>query len=101
MPRWHPDPGRHATRPNSRVGGLGRHSLANASARPDVTLAWPPRERGGHTLIADGHAQQTATGLAVRLSRAVLHRAASEREPRAGDACASDCVEVPLTAEGV
>ena len=38
------------------VGGVGRHSQANATERPDVTLVWPPTEPGGFSLLVDGTA---------------------------------------------
>jgi hypothetical protein len=78
------------------IDGLGRRTLSNAGERPAVTLAWPPRVPGGYSQIVDGTAETAGVGLAVSPSRAVLHRAAPEREPKEGDGCASDCVEVPL-----
>lgn len=84
-----------------RITGLGRRSVGNAAARTDVTLVWPPRVVGGHSLIVDGRAV-TASGTTVLIapSRAVLHRPTPHEEqvaaPEPG-ACVSDCVELSLT----
>ncbi|MGH9065999.1 MAG: hypothetical protein ACRD0J_00515, partial [Acidimicrobiales bacterium] len=62
----------------------GRRSLANASARTEVSLLWPPSEPGGYSLIVDGTATVEPGGgepsrepgparVAVRPTRAVLH----------------------------
>jgi hypothetical protein len=76
--------------------GLGRRTRANLSARPDVTLLWPPRDAGGYTLIADGRvtvADDVATFVA---DNAVLHRPADHGSGAAGSTdCDNDCV--PLT----
>ncbi len=80
------------------VGDLGRRSRANAAARPTVTLTWPPRAPGGYSLILDGSAEPDGDDLLISPTRAVLHRAAPERESQPGDGCASDCVEIPLAA---
>lgn len=89
-----------------RVTGLGRRTLENAAARPQVTLAWPPRAVGDHSLFVDGTAEVAAAGeagtLVVTPSRAVLHRPAptpAARPTQDASACVSDCVEVPLGTE--
>jgi hypothetical protein len=75
----------------------GRRTTRNLVARPAVTLVWPPAEPAGYTLIVDGAAEQRADVVAVRPTRAVLHRAAPPAEsPGAG--CASDCVELAVPA---
>lgn len=85
-----------------RVADLGRRSTGNAQSRPMVTLAWPPRSAGGHSLIVDGRATRAQSGddrgaITVVPSRAVLHRPAPAPEPSPDpSACVSDCVEVPL-----
>jgi hypothetical protein len=88
-----------------RVAGLGRRTLENAAARPQVTLAWPPRVVGEHSLFVDGTAEVPAGvegTVVVTPSRAVLHRPAPAPTPaQTADpsACVSDCVEVPLAAD--
>ena len=78
----------------------GTRTLANATARPDVTLLWPANDPGGYTLIVDGtavHTEGTGTGdnlLRVRPTRAVRHRPATGPTDTA---CGADCV--PLTGE--
>ncbi|HEX5586536.1 MAG TPA: pyridoxamine 5'-phosphate oxidase family protein, partial [Acidimicrobiia bacterium] len=32
---------------------VGRHTAANARARPAVSLLWPPKDRAGYSLIVD------------------------------------------------
>lgn len=87
-----------------RVSGLGRKTLANAAARPQVTLAWPPRTVTTHSLFVDGTAQ-VQSGVAgdvvvVTPSRAVLHRPApAPVPPEDPAACVSDCVEFPLATD--
>jgi Pyridoxamine 5'-phosphate oxidase len=78
----------------------GNRTVANATARPDVTLLWPANDAGGYTLIVDGtavHTEGTGTGdnrIRVRPTRAVLHRPATGPTDTA---CGADCV--PLTGE--
>jgi hypothetical protein len=60
---------------------VGRHTVANAQARPAVSLLWPPKDRAGYSLIVDADVTATAStddGHTVRLraTRAVLHRPA-------------------------
>jgi Pyridoxamine 5'-phosphate oxidase len=75
------------------VGGVGRHSQANATERPHVTLVWPPPEAGGFSLLVDGTATVDGETITVAPAKATLHRPAPGPEGlRAG----SDCVSVPL-----
>lgn len=75
------------------VGGVGRHSQANATDRPDVTLVWPPTEAGGFSLLVDGTATIDGETIIVAPAKATLHRPAPGADGlRAG----SDCVSVPL-----
>jgi hypothetical protein len=75
------------------VGGVGRHSQANATARPDVTLVWPPTEDGGFSLLVDGAATVDGETITVAPAKATLHRPAPGADGlRAG----SDCVSVPI-----
>ncbi|GEL24880.1 hypothetical protein PSU4_38340 [Pseudonocardia sulfidoxydans NBRC 16205] len=76
-----------------RVGDLGRRTRANAGARPEVTVVWPPADPAGHTLIVDGTGVVEGEELAVTVTRAVLHRPATVPAP-ADAACAADCVEI-------
>jgi hypothetical protein len=87
-------------RGNDIVLAIGNHTLANASARPLVTLLWPPLDPTGYTLIVDATLTGTAGGspggntMTVRPTRAVLHRPAVGSPPKPG--CTADCV--PLEA---
>ena len=78
------------------VGPVGGSTRRNLAAHSDVTLVWPPAQRGGYTLIVDGNGRPAETDSALRIvpGRAVLHRKAA---PGAGTkpGCKDDCV--PLT----
>lgn len=55
----------------------GRSSRANAAARPEVTLVFPPATGSEYSLIVDGSAVAAADGrLEVIPSSAILHRPA-------------------------
>ena len=74
------------------VGGCGRSTAANASARPDISFLWPPLEPEGYSLIVDGLAAVDDQQIRLSPSRAVLHRSAPSPDPL--KACSSDCVTV-------
>ena len=82
----------------------GNRTLANAGARPSVSLLWPPNVADGYSLIVDAevvHAERSGTGdnvVRVRPSRAVLHRPASGSAPTEG--CDADCVPLLDRATG-
>jgi len=73
------------------LGSAGNSTRRNATAHPDVTLVWPPREAGGYTLIVDGRATVDDAGLRVQPTGAVLHRPATPGSP-AASGCGDDCV---------
>jgi hypothetical protein len=83
------------------VMGAGRTTVANAAARPDVSLVWAPGEAGGYSLIVDATVTTTQLGdgdssVTVQPTRAVLHRpAASPDSTRPG--CTSDCIPILRT----
>lgn len=74
---------------------VGRRSASNASARPQVSLLWPPNEPGGYSLIVDGTAA-SARGegrIVVTPTAAVLHRPAAPSDA-ARPGCSADCVPI-------
>jgi len=73
------------------VGEMGRHTRANVTAHPDVTVVWPPREPGGYTLIVDGTARPVGDTLTVVPIKAVLHRRATPDTPPTNPGCLHDC----------
>jgi hypothetical protein len=80
------------------VDALGRHSIANATAHPSVTLVWPPTQSGGYSLIVDGIATVGDESITVSPTRAVLHRPAPDAD---GTRVGNDCQPVSLgTSEG-
>lgn len=67
----------------------GRRTLLHATARPSVTLLWPPGEPGGYSLVVDGTAAVDGERITIRPTSAVLHR------PLAGSPHGnSECVTV-------
>ncbi|MEZ5215851.1 MAG: pyridoxamine 5'-phosphate oxidase family protein [Ilumatobacteraceae bacterium] len=79
------------------IAEAGRRTSANASARPSVSLVYPPADLGGYSLIVDALASVDGTTVSLRPSGAVLHRPAPGHEPGPGS-CGSDCVPISLTA---
>jgi len=90
MPAWSGD---------ELVMAPGNSSVANAQARPLVSLLWPPTEPGGYSLIVDATVTSASGGgdgdnaLSVRPTTAVLHRPAAASDGD-GSAGGSDCVRV-------
>lgn len=64
--------------PGELVAEVGRTTLANVAARPDITLVWPPVTPDGYSLVVDARAHAgTADGtIAISAVGAVLHRPA-------------------------
>jgi hypothetical protein len=54
----------------------GRSARANATARPDVTLVFPPASGAEYSLIVDGRATVCDDAISVEPTWAVLHRPA-------------------------
>jgi hypothetical protein len=54
----------------------GRGACANAAARPDVTMVFPPASGTDLTLIVDGRARVVGDRIEVAPTAAVLHRPA-------------------------
>jgi hypothetical protein len=77
----------------------GNSTVANAQARPLVSLLWPPTEPGGYSLIVDATvvvASGSGGGdnlVSVQPTKAVLHRPATPDRTGAV-AHGSDCVRV-------
>ena len=69
---------------------VGRHSAANATARPSVSLLYPVRRADDYSLIVDGGAATDGRRLHVTPTKAVLHRPAPAPVPSAP--CDADCV---------
>ena len=75
------------------VGPVGGSTHRNLTAHNDVTLVWPPAQRGGYTLIVDGKGRPAKADSALQIvpGRAVLHRkAAPGAATKPG--CKDDCV---------
>jgi hypothetical protein len=78
---------------------VGNRSLANARARPRVSLVWPARDAPGYTLIVDADVTGTTGGgdgdnvVVVHPTHAVLHRPATGTTDTD---CGADCAPVSL-----
>jgi hypothetical protein len=85
--------------PDRLVVHPGHGTVANAAARPLVTLLWPPTEAGGYSLIVDAKVVEVGGSgggdnlVAVQPTKAVLHRPARSDDPDVV-AHGSDCVGV-------
>jgi hypothetical protein len=85
--------------PDQLVVHPGNSTVANAVARPLVSVLWPPTEPGGYSLIVDATVTESSgTGdgdntVSVQPTKAVLHRPAKSDDTAAG-AHGSDCVRV-------
>jgi hypothetical protein len=67
----------------------GNRSCANATARPNVSLLWPPAQPGDYSLIVDGNAAVDGSTVVITPERAVRHRPA----PGGGSDCAPIAIE--------
>ena len=67
----------------------GSRSCANATARPDVSLLWPPLTHDDYSLIVDGQASVDGGTMRLTPTRAVRHRPA----PGGGNDCAPVSLE--------
>ena len=70
-----------AIAPAWAVGGvlqvdLHGRTAANVTARPDVTLVYPPVDADGMSLIVDGRATVDGSTMSFEPATAVMHRAA-------------------------
>jgi Pyridoxamine 5'-phosphate oxidase len=79
------------------VDAVGRRTTSNLTARPQVTLLFPPQEEGGYSLIVDGEASTDDAVTRITPSRAVLHRPADHATGPADGSCGNDCVPVSGT----
>ncbi len=71
---------------------VGRRSAANAAARSNISLIWPPVEPDGYSLIVDGDASVIGSTVSFTPEKAVLHRPAPAPAGEVADgACGSDC----------
>jgi hypothetical protein len=80
------------------VAEVGAQTAVNAAARPQVSLLFPVRAEGDHSLIVDGAAAVEAGGEARRVrvkpTRIVLHRPGPPPDP--ASACGADCVPIAI-----
>lgn len=77
---------------------VGRGTARNATARPSISLCYPPVEAGGYSLIIDGEAMVDAeVTLRFSPSGAVLHRPAPPGFDGSATGCGNDCEPVAPT----
>ena len=63
------------------VCAAGRSTCANAGARPDVVLLWPPARPDDFSLVVDGVARVDGDRVTIRPTHAVKHRPAPGLAP--------------------
>lgn len=56
--------------------GVGKGTRECITARPQVTLVWPPHSSDEHSLISDGSAEVANTVVRMTPTHAILHRPA-------------------------
>ncbi len=82
------------------INGPGRGTLANLAGHATVTLAFPPPQPRGFTLLVDGTGEVDGEDVRVTPTGAVLHRPRSHADgppPPGGadaEACGNDCAPV-------
>lgn len=74
---------------------VGASAARNVARVPNVSLFWPPMERGGYSLIVNGTAASKprptgVTMVEITLTKSVLHRPGPKPADSDGP-CASDC----------
>lgn len=80
---------------------LGSSAAKNVTRDPNVSLFWPPQEKGGYALILNGTASETkrpgggATVAEITLTKSVFHRP-GPRGPDSDGPCASDCKRIRI-----
>lgn len=78
------------------LGPCGRSTSRNATARPAVSVLWPPNEPDDYSLIVDADASVQDSGddrlIRLRPTHAILHRPAAVPDPTTD--CAHDCQSV-------
>ena len=78
----------------SLVTSVGRGTAANVSARPEITLCYPPVDDGGYSLIVDGRGSVDRDHVVTFTPHsAVLHRPATPGSP-SQTGCDHDCKPV-------
>lgn len=79
---------------------LGSSAAKNITRDPNVSLFWPPHEKGGYALILNGTANEATrpggtTVAQITLTKSVLHRP-GPRSPDSDGPCASDCKRIRI-----
>lgn len=57
-----------------RLPGPGRGTVMNVEDNPEVTLLYPPTDRGEYSLLVDGRAEAEGDDVVLVPTSAVLHR---------------------------
>ena len=73
------------------VDGVGRHTQANVVTNPVVTLAFPPSDASGFSLLVDGTATVDGSTVTIAPTKAILHRPAPGAD---GRRAGSDCRDI-------
>ncbi len=74
------------------VGPVGGSTRRNLTAHSDVTLVWPPAQRGGYTLIVDGKGRPAEADSACGSCPAARSCIGRRLRGRTKPGCKDDCV---------
>ena len=72
------------------VDRVGRHTQANVVTNPVVTLAFPPADASGFSLLVDGTATVDGSTVTIAPTKAILHRPAPGADGRRAAATAAN-----------
>ena len=79
---------------------IGASAAKNIASEPNISLFWPPQERGGYAMIINGTAagRREPAGLTmaeITLTKSVFHRPGLKPADSDGP-CASDCRRIAV-----
>lgn len=78
---------------------LSKSAARNIDDQPNVSLLWPPLEKGGYSIVINARAAKTEADYGpvarLELTKAVFHRPGTRTEPGEGP-CPSDCKTIRI-----
>ena len=78
---------------------LSKSAARNIDDQPNVSLLWPPLEKGGYSIVINANATKVETDgfpvATLALTKVVFHRPGVRAEPGDGP-CPSDCKGISI-----